>query len=101
MEECYGCPCKFESPSGILIHLESMTCPSEVTQNEIDGWAFKCYQSHLYTNGWDDEYKYRCPECDENFTKVSGLLQHIETPACVAGYDDSLEKLRRYIEKQV
>lgn len=101
MEECYGCTRKFKSPSGILIHLESMTCPSEVTQNEIDKWAFKCHESHLYTNGWEDEYKYRCPKCDENFIKVSALLQHTETLACAAGYEGSLEKLRKYIEKQV
>lgn len=61
--------------------------------------AFKCYQSHLYTSAWDDEYKYRCPECDENFTKVSGLLRFSETPACTAGYDGSLEKLPGDIEK--
>jgi len=37
MEECYGYLHKFKSPSGVLIPLESMTGPSDVTQNEIDG----------------------------------------------------------------
>jgi hypothetical protein len=78
-----------------------MACPSEVTQEDVDKWAFECYQSHHYTNGWDDDYKYRCPGCDENFTKVSGLFQHIETPACDSGYHGSLGKLQKYIEKKV
>jgi hypothetical protein len=42
-----------------------------------------------------------CPSCDNSFPKVSGLLQHIETAACGAGYNGILEKLRRYIKQQV
>jgi hypothetical protein len=91
----------FKSPSGILIHLESTTCDSEVTQVDIDRWAFNCHKSYLYTNGWDDEHRYRCPTCDYGFPRFSGLLQHIETAACAAGYSGILEKLRRYIERQV
>ncbi|KAH0829781.1 hypothetical protein AYO21_06737 [Fonsecaea monophora] len=99
--KCYGCERKFKSPSGILIHLESTTCDSEVTQVDIDKWAFSCHRSNLYTNGWYDEFRYRCPSCDDSFPKVSGLLQHVETAACGAGYNGILEKLTRYIKRQV
>lgn len=43
------------------------------------------HQSRLYTNDWEDDYKYRCPDCDKNLPKVGGLLQHTETLAYAAG----------------
>ncbi len=101
LEKCFGCDRNFKSPSGILIHLESTRCDSEVTQVEIDRWAFECHQSYVYTNGWNEELRYRCPSCDYSFPKVSGLLQHIETEACAATYSGILEKLRRYIKQRV
>jgi len=66
----------------------------------IDG-LFNCDRSYLYTNGWKEELRYRCPSCEDRFPKVSGLLQHIETTACAATYSGILEKLRRYIKQQV
>jgi len=101
LKKCYGCDRKFKSPSGILIHLESTSCDSGVSQVDIDRWAFNCDRSYLYTNGWKEELRYRCPSCEDRFPKVSGLLQHIETTACAATYSGILEKLRRYVKQQV
>ncbi len=43
-----------------------------------------------------------CPTCSRKFTKISGLLQHIETPKCKASYEESsikalLEAVKREI----
>lgn len=102
-KECYGCDKMFKSPSGILIHLESRTCPSRVTSAQIEEWAFEHYESDSYTNNRFGYNKYRCPECDMNFPKVSALLQHVESAACSAdyGYRSTVEELRAYIEEQV
>lgn len=101
LEKCYGCDRMFKSPSGILIHLESTACSSNVTQVDIDEWAVECYKSNLYVNGWDDELRYRCPSCDDKFAKVSGLLQHVETRACSEDYNGIIEVLRNCIEYQI
>ncbi|KEF57345.1 uncharacterized protein A1O9_05262, partial [Exophiala aquamarina CBS 119918] len=81
-KECHGCTRKFATVSAMMLHLESDTCPSGITLGDIDQWAFGCYQSRYYTNEWDDEYKYKCPTCGNEFEFVSGLFQHIESPSC-------------------
>ncbi|KAL6229104.1 hypothetical protein BDW75DRAFT_113400 [Aspergillus navahoensis] len=48
--ECYGCYQCFNTISGILFHLESGNCVSEVTEEEIDDLARQCYQSGKYIN---------------------------------------------------
>ncbi|KAJ9632914.1 hypothetical protein H2204_007482 [Knufia peltigerae] len=102
-EECYGCDKMFKSPSGILIHLESRTCRSRVTPAHIEQWAFDSWNSGSYTNHRSSHNKYRCPECDMNFPKVSALLQHVESPACNEDYGaySDVEALRARIERHV
>lgn len=31
---------------------------------------------------------FKCPDCDEDFTKLSGLLMHAESPACEQALND-------------
>lgn len=85
----------------MMIHLESGTCESGVQQHDIDTWAFECSQRHHYTNAWNDDHKYRCPECNSDMPKVSAMFQHVESPACGADYQGSLGKLNRFIASQV
>lgn len=58
----------------------------------IDRWAFECYQSRAYTDDWDDDYRYRCPMCNNTFEYVSALLRHTESPACDAAEGKCLAK---------
>ncbi|KAF5858308.1 hypothetical protein ETB97_004588 [Aspergillus alliaceus] len=50
--ECCGCYKTFKSFSGVLIHLESGGCSSNITEDEIGNFARECYQSRKYI---DDE----------------------------------------------
>ncbi len=44
----------------------------------------------------------RCSECRQKFMKISGLLQHIETPKCSARYEStSVAALMRELQKEV
>ena len=38
-------------------------------------------QRHLYSAA-HRPHAYKCPECDHRFVQLSGLLQHVESPAC-------------------
>ncbi|KIW18858.1 hypothetical protein PV08_03147 [Exophiala spinifera] len=93
----------FKSPSGVLIHLESRTCPSGTTPAQIDEWAFELPLSEDYTNDRYSRNKYRCSVCDSNFPKLSALFQHVESPACSANfsYYSNMEDLRAHIENEV
>ncbi|KAE8388155.1 hypothetical protein BDV23DRAFT_174102 [Aspergillus alliaceus] len=48
--ECCGCYKTFKSFSGVLIHLESGGCSSNITEDEIGNFARECYQSRKYIN---------------------------------------------------
>lgn len=78
------CIDRFECVSAMILHLESDMCPSESHIDLIDDLAFQCEQSHRYTNRRQDYYKYQCPDCGTQFTKLSALLQHAECEACEA-----------------
>lgn len=92
----------FKSTAGILIHLESGTCDSGVTETDVDDWAQECRQHGQYTNDADAEYAYYCPECELDMPKVSSLFQHVESDACAASYDDrALGALVRFLRCRV
>ncbi|PLB48185.1 hypothetical protein P170DRAFT_410888 [Aspergillus steynii IBT 23096] len=104
--ECCGCYKTFKSFSGVLIHLESGSCPSNITEEEIDEIAHECYQNRKYTNeGLEDGgWLYKCPHCEIEFSKLSGLYQHAEdVPSCsflIKGYG-CLAKLERFIARSL
>ncbi|KAL3456781.1 hypothetical protein BJX64DRAFT_270116 [Aspergillus heterothallicus] len=99
---CYGCQHAYKSFSGMLIHLESGACASQMTKDEIDDLAHECYQSRKFINdpandgeGW----MYKCPSCYREFLNLSGLYQHAEDVQ-VCGHA-CLDKLQVWIAKCV
>ncbi|ERF77060.1 hypothetical protein EPUS_06278 [Endocarpon pusillum Z07020] len=100
--ECYGCERRFATTSAMLIHLESGKCDSGVNCDRLDSIAYRCYQSRYYTNGWNEYYQYKCPDCQTKFRYISALFQHAESDACNQRCNGtSLEKLRHYISISV
>ncbi|KAL3459552.1 hypothetical protein BJX64DRAFT_264544 [Aspergillus heterothallicus] len=104
--ECYGCHRCFKTISGILIHLESENCASEVTEEEIDDLARQCYQSGKYINtGCEGEgWSYRCPNCNYTSAKLSALYQHAEDVlSCspLLSENGCLAKLARFIDRSL
>ncbi|KAL7651653.1 hypothetical protein ACMYSQ_008991 [Aspergillus niger] len=102
--ECYGCYHNFKSFSGMLIHLESGACPSGVTEDTVDDLAKECYQSRRYTVETDGGWRYECPECEKEFTKLSALYQHVEdVPACshLVNGDGCLAKLEHFMASRL
>ena len=61
---CYICDCEHSNDISLTEHLQS---------------------SH--TEDYPDVLS--CPSCVTHFSKISGLLQHIETPNCLADYETS------------
>ncbi|KAL2830135.1 hypothetical protein BJY01DRAFT_120863 [Aspergillus pseudoustus] len=104
--ECYGCYRCFKTISGVLIHLESGSCVSEVTEEELDDIARECYQSgkYIYTGFEGGEWLYRCPSCDYTFAKLSALYQHAEDVLLCSSLlsgDGCLAKLARFIARSL
>jgi len=79
--------------------------------------ATQCYQSHEYINeeyradildGEDLEelyadavYPFRCPECDGEFSTLSGLLQHASSHTCEQTLQSgAIGKLLNWVNKQ-
>ncbi|KAG2025199.1 hypothetical protein GB937_002960 [Aspergillus fischeri] len=73
--QCYGCYQYFKTLSGMLIHLESGSCPSGTDIDDINRLARQCYQSRKYI---DIDGDYICPGCDKFCSELSGLFQHVE-----------------------
>ena len=51
---------------------------------------------HLYS-GAHRPHAYKCPGCDDRFVQLSGLLQHVESPACGEGIDHGSESIGKLI----
>ncbi|KAF9884196.1 hypothetical protein FE257_002187 [Aspergillus nanangensis] len=103
---CYGCSNTFKSFSGVLIHLESGHCASNVTKEAIDDIAREYYQSRKYishergTDGW----VYKCPSCERQFATLSAVYQHAENVRrCSSPTNERgcLAQLARYIARQL
>lgn len=104
--ECCDCYKTFKSFSGVLIHLESGGCSSNITEDEIDNLARECYQSRKYINDEleDGGWLYKCPHCVTEFSKLSALYQHAEdVPSCsyLANEHGCLAKLERFLTRNL
>jgi protein-arginine kinase activator protein McsA len=104
--ECCSCYKTFKSFSGVLIHLESGGCSSNITEDDIDDLARECYQSRKYINNEleDGGWLYTCPHCDTEFSKLSALYQYAEdVPSCsyLAKDHGCLTKLERFISRNL
>ena len=102
--KCYGCDQKFTTYHGMIIHLESGKCPSEIDMLSLNRSAALCFQWKAYLdeqyqgelrNRYDLEAEYRdavrpfyCPTCGKDFSKLSGLFQHVYSKACDQGLDE-------------
>lgn len=96
--ECYGCYRKFTTYPAMILHLESGACPSDVKTTDLNESAAMCFQWAAYIgsnfraellNRGDPQsnysgpvYSFRCPGCDAEFAKLSGLFQHVCSKSC-------------------
>lgn len=82
----------FKTYGGMLIHLECGTCPSGTDRYDINKTAAMMFQWKKYI---DKPLRFQllekrdpsekaifCPGCGQWYDKLSGLFQHIESPAC-------------------
>ncbi|KAL1969863.1 hypothetical protein VTN77DRAFT_7372 [Rasamsonia byssochlamydoides] len=98
--ECCGCYQKFKSFSGMLVHLESGACESNIDADNMDELAFECYQSVNYATDLDDDYPYFCPGCEVEFSTLSGLFQHVEAVQSCSKHNvwpGCLARLQRFL----
>lgn len=105
--ECYGCDGRFVSDSAMLLHLESGFCACRIEADQIERLAFECHQAGYYTNEdfvWVYDYHpFRCPTCDDQFDRMSALLQHVESDRCdeaLTSYSP-LGKFLRFLKTRV
>lgn len=114
---CYACPNKFSTYSGMIIHLESGTCASEIDLLDLNESAAMCYQWRQFINEdyrddmlrccsfedeyYDQVYPFECPTCGNVFKRLSGLFQHISSPSCEQTLEGgAIAKLRKWLEKR-
>jgi hypothetical protein len=108
---------------GMTIHLDSGACPSQHDITDLGASAAMCFQWSKFIVDeqvrdamlqrqamWSsvdfqvDPIKvecFKCPTCDERFTKSSGLFMHVESPACGQTLDGgAIAKLRKWLANQ-
>lgn len=90
-------------------------CDSGIEAADLNGSAAECFQwrhfidieyrssmleCHSLQEKYDDTvYPFKCPTCENIFSKLSGLFQHVETQACDQKLDSgAMKKLVRYLE---
>lgn len=100
----------------MIIHLESGAC-SDVDVIDLNESAAMCFQWRAFIDeDYRDDllrcvdlkseyigpvYPFKCPECGEVFTKLSGLFQHAYSDACDQTLNaGKLAKLIRWLEKR-
>ena len=98
VHDCNHCNASFKTFAHLILHIDGDHCPGmtsdalNIRAAECDWWEDFMHEDfqHIALNDWRfhlnrhnlDYYPYFCPECDSQFTKLSGLLQHVESPAC-------------------
>lgn len=116
--ECIGCDRKFTTWGGMVIHLESGRCDSGLDMVDLNETAAMCYQwkKFMEQNYRDDLrecvplhkkhhpnkiYPFKCPTCENTFSRLSGLFMHVASPSC--GEDMSrgaMAKLMKWMENR-
>jgi hypothetical protein len=101
----------------MFIHLESGVCTSGIDTHDLAESAAMCFQwSKFIIDVFDRNAMlqgqplwsftdvhgnpakpvlFKCPECDEEFTKLSGLFMHVESPACNQTLDSGAIRMMR------
>lgn len=89
----------------MLFHLESGACNSGTDADMIDEMAYDYYpQNLLYMTSLEDDFPYFCPECDAEFSTLSGMFQHAEAVRSCSGHTvwpGCLAKLQHFIMQQL
>ncbi|PGH10763.1 hypothetical protein AJ80_07413 [Polytolypa hystricis UAMH7299] len=83
--ECYGSHCyrTFPSFSAMLVHLESGSCSSGTSCEDLFDIAGGEWSRDDFMDPFDSHEPYCCPECRSWFRHLSSLYQHIEhVPSC-------------------
>ncbi|PSN63396.1 hypothetical protein BS50DRAFT_111420 [Corynespora cassiicola Philippines] len=109
---CTTCPQKFTTYGGMLIHLESGACPSQTDLASLNKSAALCFQWRKWVVGGKEARRdllrgvavpepgtplFKCPACEVEVPRLSGLFMHAASPAC-AGGGKSLKKLKSKAE---
>jgi hypothetical protein len=104
----------------MFIHLESGICTSGIDIRDLAESAAMCFQWSKFiidifdrnamlqgqpiwsvTDVQGNPAKpvlFKCPECDEEFTKLSRLSMHVESPACNQTLDTvAIRKLMKWL----
>lgn len=98
----------------MIIHLESGSCESGICATDLNIWAAECYQWRHYIDrdyredlldGVDIQleygpaYPFHCPTCGSDFSRLSGLFQHVTTQSCTEDLESRvMGKLRWWLE---
>ena len=94
-----------------MIHLESGACESGIDIIDLNESAAMCFQWKAYLDEdfqsevlgrrglQSGDYPFNCPNCDERFTKMSGLFQHVFSKACDQElYKGKIGKVIKWLE---
>ncbi|KAF1996749.1 hypothetical protein P154DRAFT_525333 [Amniculicola lignicola CBS 123094] len=120
--KCLGWDCErsFTTYGGMILHLESSTCSSDITALSLNEAAARNYDWDEYID--DDYYQdlldqeeptnpygssekalpFKCPICAKAFPKLSSLFMHAESKACEATiWSGVLWELREWLEGEL
>ncbi|OSS44732.1 hypothetical protein B5807_10693 [Epicoccum nigrum] len=112
-QECLRCNRSFSTYSGMILHLESGVCSyvNHKTLNQLAAKYYSCSEymfresQHAMRTGVTPsnyEYHYFCPTCKVPTTKLSSLLQHIESETCEQTFADGvIDCMLDYISEHV
>lgn len=101
----------------MILHIENGGCTSDLTSQDLNMTAARCYQWHHYldedyrTDMLDSEdledlytdtvFPYQCPGCESDFSMLSGLLQHASSNTCEQTLQSgAIGKLVKWLDNQ-
>lgn len=107
----------FTTYAGMIIHLESGACDSGIDILDLNESAAECFQWQKYLDGEyredmlnckdlaeeyrDTVYPFKCPTCEDVFSKLSGLFQHVNSTTCEQRLGKgSIAKLVKWLENK-
>ncbi|KAF2787457.1 hypothetical protein K505DRAFT_342923 [Melanomma pulvis-pyrius CBS 109.77] len=117
--ECLGCCRMFKTYGGMIIHLETGACVSGIDRFDVYETVAECrrwpdyidqnfYEEILCRTDLEDYnytekvYPFNCSTCQQTFSKLSSLFQHVESPSCGQTLDKgSILVLRRFLRDRL
>ncbi|OJD27190.1 hypothetical protein ACJ73_01416 [Blastomyces percursus] len=86
----------------MLIHLEAGRFCTSI--DELNSIAAEYTDSDEYFQGFDEHFPFYCPNCGVEFSRLSGLYQHVEMlPDCqyLLEHDSCLYDLERHLDDEL